>query len=257
MVYCMSDAVLLTVENKIATLTLNRPEFLNAFNENMGRAWSQKTAEAVKRDDVAVIIVDAAGRSFCAGGDIRAMAEVAERAPFIEELAGVINDGIISLVRSEKPVVAAAHGTTAGGGLGILLSTDYAVVGESSKIGSLYAGVGLTPDLSVSALLSRAVGERRALQLSLQERMLTAEEALQWGLVAEVVSDDEVGLRARQIAEHWRDGATYAYGQAKRLLRSSFDRSFEEQLAEEARTISRASVTPEGDARIKAFAKRG
>ena len=85
------------------------------------------------------------------------------------------------------PVAVAAQGTTAGGGLGILLTGDYAVIGENSRIGSLYANIGLTPDLSVSAQLAKAVGERRALQLVLRDRMLSAQEALDWGLVAEVV----------------------------------------------------------------------
>src|SRR5690606_14088238 len=106
---------------------------------------------------------------------------------------------IRALVESSIPVVTAAQGTTAGGGLGILLSSDYAVVGASSQIGSLYAKVGLSPDLSVSALLGRAVGERRALQLTLQDRLLSADEAREWGLVAEVVSDDLVGSRAEEI----------------------------------------------------------
>src|SRR5690606_11706927 len=107
------------------------------------------------------------------------MASSMEDGSQITELAGVINTGIRALAESAIPVVAAAHGTTAGGGLGILLSSDYAVVGANSRIGSQYANIGLTPDLSVSAHLARAVGERRALQLVLQDRLLTAPEALE------------------------------------------------------------------------------
>src|SRR5690606_9956418 len=105
----------------------------------------------------------------------------------------------------------------AGGGLGILMCSDYAIVGASSKIGSLYANIGLTPDLSVSAQLARAVGERRALQLVLQDRMLTASEAVEWGLVAECVEGPSVSSgtqdaaaeaeavreRAEEIARFW------------------------------------------------------
>ena len=148
------------------------------------------------------------------------------------------------------PVVAAAHGTTAGGGLGILLSSDYAVVGAHSKLGSLYANIGLSPDLSVSAQLARAIGERRALQLVLQDRMLSAREAVEWGLVAEVVDlstgsgvesgtdaraeADAVRARAEEIARFGLAGATQAYGQAKHLVRAQPERSFAEQLEAEA-----------------------
>src|SRR5690606_28072571 len=144
---------------------------------------------------------------------VRAMAAMENRGEQIRDLALRINQGILSLIESTKPVVAAAQGATAGGGLGILLASDYAVIGESSKIGSLYGGVGLTPGLSVSALLARAVGERRALQLVLKERMLTAGEAVEWGIAAEKVADTEVLARAEEIAAFWVQNA-YAYGEA-------------------------------------------
>lgn len=252
----MNTAVLLTVEDGVARLTLNRPDRLNAFDPDMAERWAELTAEAVGRDDVRAIVLHAAGKAFCAGGDVRAMAEMEHRGEQMTALATRINDGVRSLIESAIPVVAAAHGVTAGGGLGILLSTDYAVVGESSRVGSLYANVGLTPDLSVSALLARAVGERRALQLTLQEDLLNAEEARSWGLVAEVVADDEVLQRAEAIARHWADNAAGAYGQAKRLIRAQPDRNFVEQLADEARTIGIAADTPEADVRIKAFGAR-
>ena len=166
----MSDAILFTIDEGMARLTLNRPARLNAFNAELAYAWREATAEAVARDDVRAILLDAAGPAFCAGGDVIDMASTMGSGDDITALARVINEGITSLTTSAVPVVAAAHGTTAGGGLGILLCSDYAVVGTHSKLGSLYANIGLTPDLSVSAQLARAVGERRALQLVLQDR---------------------------------------------------------------------------------------
>ncbi|MGO2521775.1 MAG: enoyl-CoA hydratase/isomerase family protein, partial [Microbacterium sp.] len=157
--------------------------------------------------------------------------------------------------------VAAAHGTTAGGGLGILLCSDYAVIGGRSKVGSLYANIGLTPDLSVSAQLAHAIGQRRALQLVLQDRLLTAEEAQEWGIAAEIVSGadaaaeaDLVRERADEIARFWLAGAAGAYGQAKRLVRSRHERTFVDQLGEEARSIGAAFDTPDAKARVAAFA---
>lgn len=252
----MTDAVLLEVHEGIARITLNRPDRLNAFNAAMADDWALATLEAAARNDVHAIIVQASGRSFCAGGDVRAMAEMPNLEEDIATLARRINQGILALVESPKPVVAAAHGTTAGGGLGILLSSDYAIVGTQSKIGSLYANVGLSPDLSVSALLARAVGERRALQLTLQERLLTAEEAVNWGLVAEAVPGGDVQDRAEEIATHWVRNAPQAYGEAKRLIRSQPSRSFAAQLAEEAETIGKLAATQVARERITAFAAR-
>lgn len=257
----MTDPILLSVEDGLARLTLNRPARLNAFNADLAHAWAQLTVEATTRDDVGAIVLDAAGPSFCAGGDVLDMAQTMGAGSDIEGLAHVINTGIRALTESTVPVVAAAHGTTAGGGLGILMCSDYAIVGANSRIGSLYANIGLTPDLSVSAQLARAVGERRALQLVLQDRLLTAQQALEWGLVAEVVEgEDAAGIaasvkaRADEVARFWLSNAYGAYGQAKRLVRSQPARTFAEQLAEEARSIGEAFETPDAKARVAAFA---
>ncbi|MDR6868167.1 2-(1,2-epoxy-1,2-dihydrophenyl)acetyl-CoA isomerase [Microbacterium resistens] len=264
----MTEPIRLTVEGGLARLTLNRPRRLNAFNAELAHAWADATAEAVGREDVGAIIIDAEGPSFCAGGDVLDMAQTMSAGSDITALAGVINRGIRSLTEAPIPVVAAAQGTTAGGGLGILLCSDYAVIGADSRIGSLYANIGLTPDLSVSAQLSHAVGERRALQLVLQDRLLSAAEAVEWGLAAEAVgadgaeaTADAVRARAEEIARFWLAGAHRAYGQAKRLIRTRPARSFVEQLDEEARTIGASFDGDEAKKRVQAFAaasaKRG
>lgn len=253
----MSEPIIYRVEDGLARLTLNRPERLNAFNKELALAWREVTKDATSRDDVRAILLDANGSAFCAGGDVRDMAEHMESGKDITELAGVINEGLTALATSSVPVVAAAHGTTAGGGLGILLATDYAIIAADSRIGSLYANVGLTPDLSVTAHLSAAVGERRALQLVLRDRMLSAEEALDWGIAAEIAADaDAVRARAEEIARFWLDGAAGAYGQAKRLVRARSDQSFAAQLDDEARTIGAAFETPDAQVRVRAFASR-
>lgn len=257
----MSDAIHYSIDDEMARLTLNRPTRLNAFNAELAYAWRDVTADATARSDVKAILIEGAGPAFCAGGDVIEMASTMGSADEITALAEVINTGIRSLTESSVPVVAAAHGTTAGGGLGILLASDYAVVGSRSRLGSLYANVGLTPDLSVSAQLSRAIGQRRALQLVLQDRLLTAAEAQEWGLVAEVIEGTDAAAEAQlvrdrgeQIARFWLAGAAEAYGQAKRLVRSQPERAFAAQLTEEARTIGEAMQSADARARIAAFA---
>ena len=155
------SSVLLHVENKVATITLNRPEALNSLNAEMAREWAHACESAAGDDGAQAIVIQGEGPAFCAGGDVKAMYAMPDRGTSITALAREINRGLRALTHSTKPVVAAAHGTTAGGGLGVLLSTDYAIIGESSKVGSLYAGVGLTPDLSVSAHLARAASALR------------------------------------------------------------------------------------------------
>ena len=249
----MTDPILCEVADGIARITLNRPDRLNAFDVEAAGEWTRIATEVVARDDVRVVLLAGSGRAFCAGGDVRSMTEQGFDGGSLTELAGLINRGQLALLESSIPVVAAAHGSTAGGGLGILLTSDYAVVGRSSKIGCIYARVGLTPDLTVSALLARAVGERRALQLVVSDRMLSAQEALDWGLVAEVVDDDEVPARAEAVARAIADHAPGARGEAKRLVRSGGERSLAESLEDEARTIGRAIGTPDAQTLIAAF----
>ena len=259
----MREPIALSITEGLARITLNRPARLNAFDPGMAHAWEQAATIATSRDDVGAILVAGNGPSFCAGGDVVAMSGEGVSQFNLETLANTINRGITALLESSLPVVAAAHGTTAGGGLGILLASDVAVIGSGSRLGSRYANLGLTPDLSVTAQLSMAVGQRRALQLLLTDKMLTAAEALDWGLAAEVVvgpeGGDEASLvrqRALAIAQSWLEGASSAFGQAKRLVRAQPGRDPGEQLADEARTIAASLRTPQAQARIRAFVNK-
>ena len=134
--------------------------------------------------------------------------------------AHVIHDGIRTFALSDKPIVAAVQGAVAGGGLGLMLTADYIVAADTAKFVSKYANIGLTPDLGVSTLLPAAIGQRRALQLLLQDRTLSAAEALDWGLVAEVRAARR-GRRPRRGRSRGSGSRTRprAFGQAKRLVR--------------------------------------
>jgi 2-(1,2-epoxy-1,2-dihydrophenyl)acetyl-CoA isomerase len=250
----MSDPILLTRDGALARITFNRPAYLNAMDFDMGTRWRDVAHEVAVDASIGAVILDALGPGFCAGGDVLAMAGSGEGGSAVTAMAGVIHDGIRTLTRSDKPIVAAVQGAVAGGGLGLMLTADYIVASESAKFVSKYANIGLTPDLGVSTLLSAAVGQRRALQLLLQDRALSAAEALDWGLVAEVVAADAVAARAEEVARFWLDNATVAFGQAKRLVRVGADRTFEENLADEAATIGTRFDSDESKVRVAAFA---
>jgi len=170
----------------------------------------------------------------------------------ITEMAGVIHDGIRTFVESSIPMVASVQGAVAGGGLGLMLTADYIVASSTAVFVSKYANIGLTPDLGVSTLLPAAIGQRRALHLLLTDTTIDARTALEWGLVAEVVH--QPGERADEIAQDWLHGATGAFGQAKRLVRTGAARPFVDNLDDEARTIGAAFDTDESKARVAAFA---
>jgi 2-(1,2-epoxy-1,2-dihydrophenyl)acetyl-CoA isomerase len=250
----MSDSILLSVDAGLARVTFNRPASLNAMDFEMATRWRDVAREVTGSREVGAVILDAAGPAFCAGGDVVAMAGSGASGSEITSTAHVIHEGIRTFALSDKPIVAAVQGAVAGGGLGLMLTADYIVAAESARFVSKYANIGLTPDLGVSTLLPAAIGERRALQLLLQDRTLSADEALDWGLVAEVVPAGDVASRAEAVARFWLEGATAAFGQAKRLVRVGAGRSFADNLADEARCIGAAFDTEESRTRVAAFA---
>ena len=250
----MSDSILVTREGALARVTFNRPAFLNAMGFEMGRRWRDVAHELTSDESVGAIVLDAAGPAFCAGGDVLEMATSGASGADVTGAAHTIHDGIRTFVLSDKPIVAAVQGAVAGGGLGLMLTADYIVASDQARFVSKYANIGLTPDLGVSTLLPAAVGQRRALQLLLQDLTMDAATALDWGLVSEVVAPDAVAARADEVARFWLDNATGAFGQAKRLVRTGADRTLAENLDDEAASIGARFETAESKARVAAFA---
>lgn len=252
----MSDTILFDVSDGLARVTLNRPERLNAINDEAAHRWREIAYEIAGRPDIEAVLLDAAGPAFCAGGDVAAMAGLGGSGESVAALADVIHEGHRVLGATPKPIVAAVQGAVAGGGLGFMLVADYVIASDGARFVSKYADIALTPDCGVSTLLPEAIGMRRALQLVLSPKSLTAAEALEWGLVAEVVPAGELPMRARSVAEHWLEGATAAFGQAKRLLRAGVARTYGDALDDEARTIGAAFDTDAARERVAAFAAR-
>lgn len=248
----MTDSILYARDGALARLTFNRPASLNAMGFEMGQRWRDLAHEITGDDSIGAILIDAVGPAFCAGGDVVEMSTSGAAGAEVTAMARVIHDGIRTLVSSDKPIVAAVQGAVAGGGLGLMLTADYIVASPRAKFVSRYANIGLSPDLGVSTLLPAAIGQTRALRLLLQDETIDAATALDWGLVAEVA--DDPGARANEVAAFWLQNATAAFGTAKRLIRAGADRSFAENLDDEAASIGARFDTPESAVRVAAFA---
>jgi len=248
----MPQHVQLEQRDGIAHLTLARPERLNAVDFEMGTQYRDACVAATSNPETRAVLITAQGPAFCAGGDVLMMAGEGFVGAHVTASAQVIHEGIAALVGSAVPVVAAARGAVAGGGLGLMLAADYVVAGHDLRVAGKYSDVGLTPDLGVSTLLTRAIGERRALTVLLTSRELDADLAVSWGLVEEASDDPE--SRALEIARTWAAGASTALGQAKRLVHASSQRDFATSLDDEARSIGAAFDREEAQQRVRAFA---
>jgi 2-(1,2-epoxy-1,2-dihydrophenyl)acetyl-CoA isomerase len=174
----------------------------------------------------------------------------------LRELTSYLHAAISLFVRMDPPVIAAVRGTAAAAGIGLVAMADLAVAADDAKFNLAYTGVGLTPDAGTSFLLPRAVGVRRAMELLLLNRSLSAQEALSWGLVNRVVADARVFDEAFELAEKLAAGPTRAYGKVKRLVAGSLG-ALESQMVLEAETIASQAASAEGTEGISAFlAKR-
>lgn len=252
----MSDEpVRLDITDGVASVELNRPEAANALDLPLAERLSE-VVERVAGDDVRAVLLVGAGKRFCAGGDVRSFLASEDPPAYLELLASTADRALQRLAELDKPVVAAVHGAVAGAGLAVMLSCDLVVAAAGTKFVTAYAGIGLTPDCGVSWLLPRAVGQQRALELLLTPRTLTAVEARDWGLVTEVVDDAVVADRGLELARSLAAGPAAAYGQARRLVRSSYAATRAETGADEARTIAEAVRTDDAQRLIAAFTSR-
>jgi 2-(1,2-epoxy-1,2-dihydrophenyl)acetyl-CoA isomerase len=249
----MPKTVTLEVADGVATVTLNRPEAGNALDMVMGRDLLEAALACEFNPDVRAVVLTGAGKNFGFGGDVRGMAEQGDGiAAFLNELTTYIHGAISCFARMKAPVVAAVNGTAAGGAVGLVCMADLAVAGRGSKFTLAYTGIGLAPDCGTSFLLPRIVGRRRAIELFLTNRVLTAEEALGWGLVNQVVEDAEVLATAQALAARFAAGPTESYGAVKRLMDST-DPGLEAQMAAEGRAIATQSAHPHGIEGVRAF----
>ena len=249
----------LTLERRdgVATITLNRPDAYNALNLGLGRDLFHASLEVDEDPTVRCVVVTGAGRAFCAGGDVKDFVDNLEHVgAFIKELTTYLHGAVSRFCRSDKPVIMAVNGVAAGGGLSFALSGDIVVAAESARFTMAYSKIAATPDGSSSYFLPRLIGMRRAMELYFTNRVLTAREALDWGLVTRVVPDAELKSAIAALAGELAQGPTKAFGSAKRLLHQSTWESLETQMELEAQAIAASGHTEDFRAGVTAFAQK-
>jgi 2-(1,2-epoxy-1,2-dihydrophenyl)acetyl-CoA isomerase len=241
----------------VATVTLNRPEAFNALNLDLGRDLFNASIELDEDPEVRCIVVTGNGKSFCAGGDVKAFADHLPRVGvLIKELTTYLHGAISRFCRADKPVIMAINGVAAGGGLSLALSGDLVLATESAKLTMAYSKIAATPDGSSSYFLPRLVGIRRAMELYFTNRVLSAREAQEWGLVTRVFPDAEFKAGVDALARELAQGPSKAFGGAKRLFHESTWQSLETQMELEAQAIANSGRTEDFKAGVTAFANK-
>jgi 2-(1,2-epoxy-1,2-dihydrophenyl)acetyl-CoA isomerase len=250
----LSYETLLTASGDgVLTVTLNRPDALNALNATMRRELLAAVKSAAKDDATRAVVLTGAGRGFCAGADLRGSS--AER-DFRRVLTTEYNPLIEAIRGLPKPVVAAVNGVAAGAGVSLALSADLVVAAEDARFVPAFSRIGLVPDSGLARILVRGVGRHRAFEILMGERQLGADDARDLGLVAAVVPGDRLPEVASALAARLAAGPTHAIGLTKRLLNAAEDASLAEALATEAALQDLAGRSDDHAEGVAAFSEK-
>jgi 2-(1,2-epoxy-1,2-dihydrophenyl)acetyl-CoA isomerase len=242
-----------TREGNVLTITLNRPDVLNALNRSVHQGIFEGL-ERAKDPSVRTVVITGAGRGFCVGQDLQEFSSGAGNVA--QNLRENYHRNVLAIRALEKPVIAALNGAAAGAGMSLALACDIRIAAESASFVPAFIKIGLVPDSGGTWLVRRLLGTARAFEWLTTGRRLDAGEARAMGLVSEVVPDDELAQRAREVAELYAAMPTRAVWQTKRLLDLAEDSTFGEQLELEARTQAELTQTPDFREGVAAFLEK-
>lgn len=253
-----AEPLLLARDGAVATLTLNRPDALNALDPAMIEALVAATADLARDDGVHAVVLRGAGRHFMAGGDIRVFAASLEtdgdaRRQAFHAMADRVHAAIETLARMPQPVIAAVRGAAAGFGLSLMNACDLVLAADDAYFASAYLALGVTPDGGGTYWLPRLVGARKAAEIVLLGERIDAPQALALGLVNRVVPADALEAAVEAVARRIAAGPPRAVRGAKRLLRGASTASLSEQLAAEAASFGACAGTDDFAEGVRAF----
>lgn len=246
-----------TRDGKIVTLTLNRPESLNAFSLSMMRGLID-TIERLGSDlDVGAIVLRGEGRAFCVGGDVKGWAERGDWTyeKHLEEMRWKQRLPLV-MKSCPKVIIAALHGHVLGAGLAMALAADFRIAAQSALFGTSFAAVGYAGDFGVTAAMLQLVGPAKARELMMLNPRFTAQEALDLGLVTKVVADDTLPCEVAALAQKLADGPYLAWGHIKRNLLTAESEPLATVLEAEAASLARLSITEDHREAIRAFGEK-
>ncbi len=257
----MNDAILLERQGALATLTLNRPDSLNALDFSMMEALVAHARDIAADSTLRCVILRGAGAHFMAGGDLKTFATKldqppAERQAAFSRTVDELHAAIELLRRMPQIVIASVHGAVAGFGLSLMACCDLSIAAEDSFFTSAYRHIGLSPDGGTTYFLPRIVGLKKAMEIVLLGERFNAQEALRLGLVNRVVSQAELAATTQSIAEAILKGPFTALSNAKRLLNQSLEARMSEQLHAEALSFGACTATADFAEGIRAFIEK-
>lgn len=246
------ETLTFTQSGSITSIVLDRPEAANGMNDTLTRELAE-AAVLCDTDATKVVTLTGAGRFFCVGGDLKAMGASADPGAYVKGMADDLHRAMSIFARMDAVLITAVNGVAAGAGFPLGVSGDLALAAESASFTMAYTRAGLSPDGGSSYLLPRLVGLRRTQELMITNRVLTAAEALDWGLVTAVVPDADLGTALADLAARTATGARGSNSAVKKLLLSTYAARYEDQLDLEAQLIAECADSADGREGVGAF----
>ncbi|MFN4914252.1 MAG: enoyl-CoA hydratase-related protein [Sphingomonadales bacterium] len=228
-----SPAVLYEKEGNVARITLNRPDVFNAFNDDQSYQLQDALKQAAKDDEVRVLVLTGAGKAFCSGQDLKAIAGSKNRS-LSESLYKRYNPIIRAMREMPKPIIGRINGVAAGAGASLALACDFIVAAEHVSLIEVFVNVGLVPDSGSSYFLPKAISPARAFEMCTMAQKVTAQQALEWGLINRVVSAELLDEEVAKAADYYAKAPTLAIGMIKKMLNKATHSDLETMLQYEA-----------------------
>jgi 2-(1,2-epoxy-1,2-dihydrophenyl)acetyl-CoA isomerase len=250
------ETIIYDVADAVATITFNRPDALNATNDQFYREMQGLIREIASDDEVGAVIVTGAGRGFCAGADVKSMNPDMALLDRRKRHRWILADILRPLVNLEKPVIAAVNGAAVGAGFNIALAADIIVASEKAVFSQIFTRLGLVPDLGGLHLLTRVAGLNKAKELCFTAKKISAAEALALGIANHVVPAEELLAEARKLATEIAAGPPVALSMIKSLLNKSSNSTLEQMLEFESYAQTLAYTTPEHKEGVAAFREK-
>lgn len=252
----MYNTILYSNENGICSITLNRPDVFNAFNEEMSAEFIDALKKASKDETVRVVVITGTGKAFCTGQDLKDIKNVTGNRSLSDSVVRRYNPKILTMREMAKPIICKLNGVAAGAGASLALACDIVVASETASLIEVFANVGLVPDSGSSFFLPRLVGYNKAFELITLASKVSAKEALDLGIIYKVVAPEELDNATNELAQRYASGPTKTYGMIKKMLNKAYTANLADMLQYEAQCQEMAGNSEDYKEGVAAFLEK-
>jgi 2-(1,2-epoxy-1,2-dihydrophenyl)acetyl-CoA isomerase len=249
------ETLQITIKDRIASITLNRPERLNSFDMKLGHELYDVLQIVAQNDEIRAVVIRGTGKGFCGGGDVKEMHAAKDKPRFLRDLTRAIHRCVIEIRTMEKPVLASVNGAAFGAGLSLALACDIIIAVKEAKMSTAFIGIGLAPGCGTQ-FVTKLIGYQRACEYILTSKTFTAGEAYQLGMINKVVDADKLDVAVEDVVSAFRTLPPIAVGKAKMLINKSLDNDMISHLELESKTAAWSAGTEDFTEGISAFVEK-